>query len=211
MKKLLFLLNLLAFLMLAVSCNVYKLHCGAFNTNVSLEDSENGKNFILKNDGTKVYGDKINYQYGLILKEEITIDRQIFKSREVRGYQAKGVYYVRIGGKFIKRVIHGKLNVYVEELMSMKFNATKNITLPYIQCLHYVQKGEIGELVMITSQKDIMQFVGDCQKAVEMINLSPAKIRKAIKKDYNYLNKIFESYNANDCGIVSHDPVKNYQ
>lgn len=195
--------------MLAVSCNVYKINCGTFNNQATKEDSENSRNFILKNDGTKVYGDKITYQYGLILKEEITIDKQKFNSAEVRGYQAKGVYYGRIGGKFAKRIIHGKLNVYVEELMSMKFNATKNITTPYIQCLHYVQKGEIGELVEITTQKNIMQFVADCQKAVETISLSPAKIRKAIKKDYNYLNNIFENYNANDCGMVSHDPVKN--
>jgi hypothetical protein len=208
MKKLIFLLTLLVFLMLTISCNVYKFHCGSFNAEDLKEEIENSRNFILKNDGTKVYGDKITYKYGLLLKKEITIDKQIFNSAEVRGYQAKGVYYGRIGGKFVKRIIHGKLNVYVEESMSNKYYAEK-FTTSYIQCLHYVQKGETGDLVMITSQKDIMQFVGDCQKAVEMTNLNAGKIRKAIKKDYNYLNKIFENYNANDCDMVSHDPVKN--
>jgi hypothetical protein len=208
MKKILFLLTLLVFLMFAISCNVYKFRCGSFNTEDLKDESENSSNFILKNDGTKVYGDKITYQYGVLLKKEITIDEQKFSSAEVRGYHAKGVYYGRIGGKFVKRIIHGKLNVYVEELMTNKYYAEK-FTTSNSQCSHYVQKGETGNLVMITSQKDIMQFVGDCQKAVEMINLSAGKIRKAIKQDDNYLNKIFENYNAKDCGMVSHDPVKN--
>ncbi|MBO9205279.1 MULTISPECIES: hypothetical protein [Niastella] len=209
MKKLFFLLTLFAFLMLAVGCNVYKLKCETFNNQAAPVDSVNSRNFILKNDGTKVYGDKITYQYGVILKQKITIDNQTFNTPEVRGYQAKGVYYGRIGGKFAKRIIHGKLNVYVEESISNKYMATKNFTATYVECFHYVQKGEIGELVKITTQKDILQFVGDCRKAVEKINLSPAKIRKAIEKDDNYLNKIFEDYNANDCGMVSPDPVKN--
>lgn len=135
--------------MLTISCNVYKFRCGSFNTEDLKDESGNSRNFILKNDGTKVYGDKITYQYGALLKKEITIDKQTFNSAEVRGYQAKGVYYGRVGGRFVKRIVHGKLNVYAEELMSNKYYAEK-FTTSTSQCLHYVQKGETGDLVKIT-------------------------------------------------------------
>jgi hypothetical protein len=47
-------------------------------------------------------------------------------------------------------------------------------------------------------QKDIVKAVADCPLAVEMADLKGSKIRKAIRKNPQYLNSIFETYN-NDC------------
>jgi hypothetical protein len=56
-------------------------------------------------------------------------------------------------------------------------------------------------MIAFGDQNSIKKLVRDCPLSVEMIDLSNSKIRKAVKKDRNYLNNIFEVYN-NDCKPV---------
>ncbi len=51
-------------------------------------------------------------------------------------------------------------------------------------------------MVAMASQGDIEQLVSSCPLAVEMAHKSNHQIRKAIRKNRNYLNEIFDVYNS---------------
>ncbi len=188
-------------MLIATASSVNKIHCGAFNYNSSGEDRNEGRNYVEKNDGSRIYGERISWQTGLIVKDQITIDGQKFRIKETRGYFSHGVYFGRIGSSYARRIVHGKLNVYYTEDMvtSTSTSSTGAMrTTTRNVCVHYAQIGDDGELSPIASQKDIKRYVQSCPKAVEMIDKSNSKIRKAIRRNRNYLNEIFITYN-NGC------------
>lgn len=200
-KHLLSICCLLVFGLLAVSSKVNKIHMGAFNYGNRVEDPRETRNYLLLNDGTKIYGDKVKWQSGLLLKDRISIDDQKYKIPEVRGYFSNGTFYGRLKGDYIKRIVHGKLSVYVQFSMVTTtstdhsgFTHTSTREVAY----HYYQRGEDGVLTGLGGQEDIKQAVAGCQLAVDMASLSNRQMRKAIKRNRNYLNNIFETYN-NDC------------
>lgn len=199
----LFIVTLLGISFFSVGCKINKMHCGAFYTPVEpKKDSVNNRNFIVKHDGTKIYGNKISYKSGLVVKNQINIDGQKFNINETKGYQANGVYYHRLGnGEYIQRIVHGRLNVYYKQYYTTSYNDKKNYLESKMRCLHYIQQGDNGRLFIIANQKDIKKYVYDCPLSMAMISKSNAKIRKAIRRDYQYLNKIFEYYNAGNCNI----------
>jgi hypothetical protein len=200
-KHFLSLITVACFFLLAVASKVNKIHYGAFSYNNHVEPNEDQDSYLVKNDGTKVYGKRVGYKNGLLNKKQIRIDDQEFKISEVRGYRMGQEYYGRIGNAYIKRIVHGKVNIYVQftEVSSTStdrngFTHTRN----YTRTDHYYQLGEAGELKAFGSQSDIKKIVADCPVAFEMADKSNSKIRKAIRKNSNYLNDIFEIYN-NGC------------
>lgn len=202
-KHLLSLCVLAFFAILAVSSRVNKIHYGAFNYHNRVE--EQSGNYLLMNNGQKVYGDKIGWKSGLLVKDQIRIDDQKFKISEVRGYLDKGVFYGRLKNDYIQRIVHGKINVYVQFTQVTSTSTDHggfSHTSTYTRTDHYAQMGETGPLNVFGSQKDIKQLVDGCPLAVEMADKSSHQIRKAIRKDRNYLNEIFEVYN-NGCKPVA--------
>jgi hypothetical protein len=162
------------------------------------------------NDGTKIYGEKIIWKTGIFVKDQIKIDDQKFKIPEVRGYQTGGVYYARLRNDFIKRIVHGKINVYVqfsEVTTTSTDHSGFTHTSHYTRTDQFAQKGEDGPMIQIASQEDIKKWVSDCPLSVEMCEKSNRQMRKAIKQNRNYLNEIFEIYN-NDCKPVERAHVK---
>jgi len=202
-KHLLSLCVLVVFALLAVSSRVNKIHYGAFNYHNRVE--EQSGNYLLMNNGQKVYGDKISWKSGILVKDQIKIDDQKFKITEVRGYLDRGVFYGRLGHDYIQRIVHGKINVYVQ-FTQVTTTSTDHggfsHTSTYTRTDHYAQMGENGPMNVFGSQKDIKQLVDACPLAVEMADKSSRQIRKAIRKDRNYLNEIFEVYN-NGCKPVA--------
>ena len=190
-----------ATLIIFQSCAINKLYCGAFNTMAKAGDTTDNANYIIKEDGTKIYGKEIYYQYGLALRELVIIDGQRFKTSEVRAYQQDGDYYIRTGNRFSKRFVSGKLNVYLRDYTVYKLDSRTGVGHHEGRCAHYVQEGDSGKLVLITSWKQIKPFVADCPKSLKVISQKPSKIRKAIRKDPDYLNRVFENYNAGNCTI----------
>lgn len=183
-----------------MASSVNKIHCGAFSHAPQHEEDDTSFCVVL-NDGQKIYGNRIVWRTGLAVKDIIKIDDQKFKIRDTRGYFDKGIYYGRVGGEYAKRIVHGKLNVYYTETMvsTMSTDVTgKTNWSNRTVCIHYVQVGEDGELKPIAGQKDILKYVKDCPKSVEMIDKKNSQIRKAIRKNYNYLNNVFITYN-NGC------------
>ena len=198
-KNALSFLALSVFFLLALASKVNQIHYGAFKYTNKVEEKSTG-NYIVKNDGTMVVGGKIKWKSGLFVKE-IQIDEQKFKISDVRGYRDGDTYYGRINNEFIQRIVHGKINVYVQ--FSFVTSTTTDHsgfshTSSYTRTDQYAQKGEDGKLVGIANQKDIKEMVSECPLAVEMISISNSKIRKAVRKDPNYLNSVFDVYN-NGC------------
>lgn len=188
-------------LIAAASSHVNKLHCGAFNTFPSGEEPGDGRSYVLMNDGHKVYGDKISWKTGLLVKDQIKVDGEKYMIKETRGYFSNGIYYGRLGGSYAQRIVHGKINVYYTEDMvtstsTSASGAIRTTTRPV--CLHYSQVGENGPLEPIANQGDIKKLVADCPLALEMIDKKDKEIRRSIRKNNMYLNNIFITYN-NGC------------
>jgi len=199
-KHLLSFSALVIFAIFAISSAVNKIHYGAFNYHHSKE--EQSGNYLLKNDGTKVFGDKISWKSGLLVKDQIKIDDQKFKIPEIRGYFEKGVFHSRLKNEYIQRIVHGsKINIYVQFTLVTTTSTDHggfSHTSTYTRTDHYSQRGENGQLEPFGSQKDIRQLVDGCPLAEEMASKSNHQIRKAIRQDPSYLNEIFEVYN-NGC------------
>jgi hypothetical protein len=200
-KHLLSIAAVVLFVALALASKVNKMHKNAFYYNNNIEDHSEKGNFLVKNDGTKVFGDKIKWKSGALVKDQVQIDGEKFPLKEIKGYFENDGFYIRRGTDFIKRIVHGKINVYVEftEVTTTSVDRDGRTHYShYTRADHYGQVGDNGPLVALGNQKDIQKMVQDCPLAVEMANLKNSKMRKAIKKNHSYLNSIFDTYN-NGC------------
>ena len=204
LKNLLSFFVIAVFVMMGLASKVNKIHTGAFQYETSKEDDLEQGNYLVKNDGTKVFGTNIKWKSGLFVKDKIGIDDQVFKINEIRGYKTGNKFFGRIDNEYVKRIVHGKINVYVVfsqgSYMTTDGNGHSRMH-NYTRATHYAQTGEDGEMTVFAGQADIRKLVAGCPLAVEMASLSDRKTRKAIKKNRHYLNDIFEIYN-NDCKPV---------
>ena len=199
-KNLLSLMAVIVFVFLGLASAVNKMHYGAFNYNNKVEGKSGEGNYVVKNDGSKIYGKKVEWKSGLILKDQIRIDDQKFKISEIRGYRDGDEFFGRKGNEYIKRIVHGKVNVYVEFTQVSSTNTDSQgrmRTRNYTRTDQYGQIGEDGKMVVLAGQKEIRELLSDCPLAVEMASLSNSQTRKALKKNPNYLNSIFDVYNNN--------------
>lgn len=182
----------------AGSAKVNKIHCGAFSRQSTGEENIDG-GYVLLNDGSKIHGDKVKWKSGLLVKDQIKIGDEKFAIKETKGYFLNGSYYTRLGNNYVRRIIHGKLNVYYTEEMRTNTSYVNGQmrTTNRMVCTHYVQVGDNGGLNIIANQRDILQYVKDCPKSVEMIDKKDKQIRRSIRKNRFYLNQIFVTYNNN--------------
>jgi hypothetical protein len=197
-KQLLSVLTVLAFGLLALSSKVNMIHMNAFQYNNPVEEASPQGNYAESLDGTKTYGQKITWKSGLLVKDQVKVDDQKFKLADIRGYREGSKYYRRHGGDFIQRIVRGKINVYVQftEVTSTSTDSRGMMrTRTYTRTDHWAELNDDGKLLSVANQKDIQKLVADCPVALELASLSNSKMRKAIKKDRNYLNNIFEVYN----------------
>lgn len=196
---------LIVFAFFALASRVNRIHMGAFNYSNRVEDSSDTRNYLMLNDGTKIYGDKVSWKSGMLVKDQIKIDDQKYKISEVKGYQKKQVFYGRLKNTYIQRIVHGKINVYVDFTNVTTTTPGPNGTMMtnnYVRTDHYSQQGEDGPLVVFANQTDIENLVSGCPLAVEMVHKSDRQLRKAIRHDRNYMNNIFNVYN-NGCKPVT--------
>jgi hypothetical protein len=194
-------LAIVAFFFIAIASKVNKIHGNAFSTNVGIEEADE-RNYVVLHDGSRVIGSEIKKKSPLFGKTSIIIDDQKFPVKDVRGYMSEGMYWKNHGSHgFMRRLVHGKLNVYQETYQVSETSTSTNgmmRTTSRTRYRHYVERGENGPLTLIANQKDIRKAVEGCPLAVEMANLPDRKIRRAIRANSHYLNEIFEIYN-NDC------------
>ena len=179
-----------------MASKVNKLHYKAFKYDRSKEEKVT-QNYLVKNDGSKVYGNKITWKVGLTVKDHIKIDDQRFPISEVKGYRKENFYYTRFKGEYIQRIVHGKINVYVQFTESFRQGAN-GASIPYTRTDHYAQKGDDGDFIGVANPTDIKALISDCPLSLDMMDISNSKLHRAIKHDQGYLNDVFEIYN-NDC------------
>lgn len=190
------------FALLAVgSAKVNKLHCDAFRYNFP-DEADSISSYVVLKDGTKVHGGNISWQNGL-LKSTINVGGKKIEISDTRGCFYGGRYYGRVGTTgYARRIIHGKLNIYFTrsaytEKTRNNYNSFETTTTRWM-CLHYIQAGEEGELVLIGGQKDLRKYVADCPAAANLIDKSNKEIRNEIKENPGYLNNVINIYN-NGC------------
>src|SRR5689334_233408 len=143
MKKNLLSLSVIAiFLFMATASAVNKIHNNAFNYHNNVETDTTSDIYIIKNDGSKLYGKKVSYTSGLLMKNTVHLDDEKFPSKEVRGFMKNGTYFTRNGGEYIQRIVHGKINVYVQftDVQTTSQSSTGRIsTRNYTRADHYAQ------------------------------------------------------------------------
>lgn len=190
--------HLLSFLVVALflvfavgSAGPNKLVCFSFGTPEKEEEDGKG-NYLVKNDGTIIRGNKISWLTGLVVKDQIRIDDQKFKIADIKAYRQGTAYYARAGQSYMQRIVHGKLNVY-----SYSYTTMREGGKTYVNCRYYLQKGEDGNSQLLASVGDIKKAVADCPAATAMINTD---LRKELKKDKSFLTHVFQTYNRN-CGM----------
>lgn len=179
-----------------------KVYVRPFGVGKKVEDPAETRNFLVMNDGSKVYGDKIKIKSPLFKKEYLMIDDQKFQVKEVQGYGEYGVYYKRFGGEYIERIVHGTINIYYRDVQ-MQSTSTDNqghtYTHYYTVRYYYYQNGEDDLLKLLKNQNMIKTLVSDCPAAEALADKSNGQLRKAIRHDHFYMNEIFDTYN-NGCG-----------
>jgi hypothetical protein len=193
-------LTAIAFLFFAAgSAKVDKIHCGAFSA-LPLGESKAETNYVEMNDGSIITGDKITWKSGIILKDQIKINDQKIAIKETRGYYSNGSYFGRLGKSYVKRIVHGKLNVYLrqEYITTTETVNGQMRTRTRLDCDVYVQVGDNGDIRQIGDQKDIREYVKECPTALALIDKKDKEIRRSIRKNPSYLNEIFMIYN-NGC------------
>src|SRR5689334_4271690 len=104
-KNLLSALTLILFIFIATASTVNKIHFGAFNYNKNYEEKISGS-YLVKNDGTRIYGKEVRWKSGLLVKDRIEQDGEAFKISDIIGYYQDGKYYGRLGNEYIKRIVH---------------------------------------------------------------------------------------------------------
>jgi hypothetical protein len=171
------------------------LNSKSFNTEQYVEDTADTRNYLVKTNNEKVYGEKITGRWEDLVKDRIKIDDQEFKPSEIIAYRRKNTFFLRIDNRYptyASRIVHGKLNVYTNQYITTSGNNS------YQHCDYYVQNGEDSRLTLITTKESIIPLMRDCPKSLQMLSVSNEEFRKAIKQNKNYLNQIFELDN-NGC------------
>lgn len=185
-------------LFLFISCSV-RLQTIKFNPNVSVEDKSDTRNYILKKDGTKIYGEKVSIDFHLLRKHIIMIDNQSVKLSETRGYRMKNVFYGYAGvNSFFQRIAHGRLNMYFDEgrLITTNQQGLQTGNQPYYNL--YFQKGETDKITFVKSRTKLKELISDCPEAFKLLNITPQELSNRINANPDYMNKAFDIYN-NDC------------
>jgi hypothetical protein len=184
-RQVLSIFTIIIFGLLAIGC-ARELHMSFNNTTKPPTPHSDTSNYLIHNNGSKIYGKNISY--GTFLGKNIKIDNQKFSLKDIKGYVEDNVYYLQYGEIFRRRFIHGKISVYT----SIAYD--KN-NYPYY--VYYWGKGDDENLQQIVAKKDLIEILKDCPISVEMFNRENKEIKKAVKSDPDLFNKAFLIYNNN--------------
>ncbi len=188
---------IVSFFILASGCSSNSLQIGSINYFNKVEDKTNEGNYLELNNGTKIKGDTITWKAGSFVKDEIKIDNQSLAVKEVKGYRKEDDYYIRIKKEYIKRIVHGtKINIYMMSF-NKEYSNGNGGTSVVTKTNFYSQKGDDSPLEVFHKLKSIRRLVADCPVAIKMLDKRNWKIRKAMRKNGNYLNSVFDVYNNN--------------
>ena len=197
MKKNLSIICVFFFLLIALSSS-RNMGAGSYYKNDKVEDKSEKRNYYVKNSGEKVFCDKIEYNSRMFRKDLVEIDGQEYKTSEVLGYKTSDQYFGRVGsGKYAQRIVHGKINIYFGE-GTRTVTSSSGAMSTQTYTIYYSQVGEKAPLVVMERKEDLLNLVNGCQASIDMINKKNKQLRRALKEDPKYFNKIIDIYN-NGC------------
>lgn len=189
------------FAILAIASSSSKnLGANSFYQRNKVEDKTVKGNYILTNEGTKITGKEIRWKSGMLTKDQVIMDGTKYKMSEIKGYRENDIYYERHGNEYIKRIVHGKLNIYYNIVTTSSTSRNTDGSMNHnttTRYYYYVQKGEDGPLKLMKDLDDVKNELSDCPLSMQMLDMKPSKLRKEIKHDFDYLNRAFEIYNNN--------------
>lgn len=139
--------------------------------------------FIIKTDGTKLTGSKVE----MPLFGKIRIDDQQCPNSEIKAYQSDSLYYLKRKGKYLVRILHGKLNLYLDESSSWE------------KRLFYTQIGEDGELERISTWPQLLELISDCPEVHKKLDQPYLELKRKIKDNAFYITELLMEYNET-CG-----------
>lgn len=193
LKDFISLLCLFVFFIFAVASSTeQQLRCNSFSRKPLGEDSAD-VNYVLMNNGEKVYADRIIWGTGFRAYKNVIADGNKIPFDDVAAYFYKGYYYQKNQLHFATRLVHGKLNLYVDEI-TINVNSSTHRT----NCIYWVQQGEKGYIRPVRWLSDLRELLKDCPAALKLLEGKQSKMFRAIAKNRDFLNKIFVLYN-NGC------------
>lgn len=185
----------------------------AFDRGKSVEEDTTRAHYLLKNDGTRIEGDKMEWKSGGLNRKEAVMDGKAYPTKELKGARIGNGYFANIDKQLARRIVRGKINVYALGKMRVvadrdSYHQTANKTVSgyksavQVTYTYYSQMGEDGEIKKLDDIDDIRKLLSDCPAALSMLDTKNEEVKKALKKEGGYLNKVFEVYN-NGCQPVA--------
>lgn len=181
------------FIPLIQSCSPSgKLNCNSILKETTKDSASS--NYVELLDGEKVFGQTINRPNASF----IMIDNDRYDISEILGYYENETYFLKYDKIFIERLIHGKISIYKssKKISNTNLNSSADMDLHLIEsCTFYAQKSNEASPIPITKPNLLFQWVQDCNSSAPMINIDSKMLRKAIKKEPSFLNKVLSAYN----------------
>jgi len=183
-----------------------RIHKGDFKERVFVEDTTDTRNYILNMDGVKLYGNKIVLRKRFFSgpheePTKIILDGETYPVTDIDGYRKDGFYYAKLEDGFVKRIVHGEVNVYVQVTVRDITPAGRDwrdtpIPVTTSTTTYYLQWGDSGEMTPIETLENIQGAIGSCPQVAPLVNITRSQLKKALFKNKYYLNDAFEIYNT---------------
>lgn len=165
-------------LVFASACKINRLE-HRVNENIPAPKLAEDALFLLLQDDTKVYGEKLK----IVPPTYVKLDGKRYERRELKAFEAEGYWYIVDKSYYLKRLIHGKANFYV----SINTNAFS---------AYFIQLGDDGEIILLTEPKNIAAVLHDCPKVFELLNISNSEFQRKYQENNNYITDAINYYNT---------------
>ncbi|MCR6720226.1 MAG: hypothetical protein NVV59_07955 [Chitinophagaceae bacterium] len=196
-RHLLSFLMVIAFLIIATASSVQKNETSRFVMGKGKKES--GPDRIELYDGRVIEMNELTFSGKLFGKTYVETNEGRIPWKEVRAFKRDGIYYLHYGGMELKRIIHGRINVYAEDYVreSTEYNTRTQQSVQrrhYLIRYHYQRDG--GPVILLVDQSGIEKAVAGCKPALDMVNVPFKTFRKSVRKNRNYINQVFERFNS---------------
>lgn len=207
-KNLLTFLSIIFFIVLALASHPLKnipSSVNAFAMKEVIDDQKDTGNYMIKFDGTKIYGKELSLPYGFGRIKGAYVDGISLNPNDIKGYRQDGIYYGRNGLDFIPRILYGKISIYKGKKTggskSSEVIPGPKTTTYYNYDAFYAEKNNDGRLIWIYNIIQVRELVKDCPKALEMVKVAKNNHWEIMKENPGYIIKILSVYN-NNCNDV---------
>ena len=93
-------------------------------------------------------------------------------------------------------------------VVQVQYVSNSRSGMNYNDCIYYAQKEGEDKFILMNNRESMVKLLGDCQKAINLINLDYKDLDKKVKENKAYLNEAFQIYN-NGCSEVGIRQEKN--